>query len=81
VAQLNRAHSNDRVYVTLLDHSAQAEFEAQALPSVPLSMANVLEPLKTSQKLQLNSESAMEAGSVATGYAVSGMQVLTLDVH
>jgi hypothetical protein len=44
-------------------------------------MANVLEPLKTSQKLQLNSESAMEAGSVATGYAVSGMQVLTLDVH
>ena len=46
VAQMNRRHANDRVYVTLLDHAAQAELDGQALPGVPLSMANVLEPLK-----------------------------------
>ena len=32
VAQMNRAHTNDRIYVTLLDHTAQAELDAQSLP-------------------------------------------------
>jgi hypothetical protein len=81
VAQINRMHANDRIYVTLLDHTAQAELDAQALPEVPLSMANVLEPLKASQKMQLTGESMVEAGSVGTGYAVSGAQVLTLEVR
>jgi hypothetical protein len=81
VAQMNRAHENDRIYVTLLNHTAQAELEAQALPGVPLSMANVLEPLRTAQKVQLTGESAVEAGSTEVGYAVSGSQVLTLEVR
>jgi hypothetical protein len=81
VAQMNRMHEDDRIYVTLLDHTAQAELDAQALPGVPLSMANVLEPLKMAQKLQLTGESVVEAGSVETDYAVSGSQVLTLEVR
>lgn len=81
VAELNRQHENDRVYVTLLDHSAQAALDTQSLPGVPLSMANVLEPLKAAQKLQLTGESAVEAGSAPSDYAVSGVQVLTLDVQ
>jgi hypothetical protein len=81
VAQLNLLHANDRVYVTLLDHAAQAALDASSLEEVPLSMANVLEPLKASQKLQLTGESVVEAGSAGTEYAVSGAQVLTLDVR
>jgi SpoIVB peptidase S55 len=78
VAELNRMHANDRVYVTLLDHATQAVLEGEALPGVPLSMANVLEPLKDAQKMQLTGESAVESGSVDAGYAVSGSQVLNL---
>ncbi len=78
VAAMNRMHANDRVYVTLLDHTAQAVLEGQALPGVPLSMANVLEPLKEAQKMQLTGESVVEAGSTEAGYAVSGSQVLNL---
>jgi hypothetical protein len=81
VAQINRMHSNDHIYVTLLDHSAQAELDALALPEVPLSMANVLEPLKAAQKMQLTGESVVEVGSMETGFAVSGLQVLTLNVR
>jgi hypothetical protein len=81
VAQLNRMHDNDRVYVALLEHSPQAVLDAEALPEVPLSMANVLEPLKAAQKMQLTGESAVEAGSVGTGYAVTGSQVLTVNVR
>ena len=78
VAQINRMHSNDRVYVTLLDHAAQAVVEGEALPVVPLSMANVLQPLKDAQKMQLTGESVVEVGSAEAGYAVTGSQVLSL---
>jgi hypothetical protein len=80
VAALNRMHANDRVYVTLLDHTTQAVLEGEALPDVPLSMANVLAPLKEAQKMQLTGESVVNAGSVDAGYAVSGYQVLNLMV-
>jgi len=78
VAAMNRMHANDRVYVTLLDHATQAVLEGEALPGVPLSMANVLEPLKEAQKMQLTGESVVAAGSAEAGYAVTGSQVLNL---
>jgi hypothetical protein len=81
IAQMNRAHANDRVYVTLLEHEPQAALETETLAGVPLSMANVLEPLKASQKVQLTGESAVEAGSAAVGYALTGSQVLTVEVE
>jgi hypothetical protein len=78
VSELNRMHDNNRVYVTLLEHQAQAVFDGGALPSMPLSMANVLEPLKTEQRMQLTGESVVEAGSTEAGYVVSGSQILNL---
>jgi hypothetical protein len=78
VADLNRMHANDRVYVTLLSHEAEAVLDGVAMPGVPLSMANVLEPLKAAQKMQLTGESVLEVGSAETGYALSGSQVLNL---
>jgi hypothetical protein len=81
VAQINRLHDNDRVYVTLLDHAAQAVLESETLPAVPLSMANVLSPLKDAQKMQLTGESLVELGSAETGYAVTGSQTLNLVVR
>jgi len=81
VAQMNRAHSNDRVYVTLLEHAAQAVLETGTLPEIPVSMANVLEPLKDDQRMQLSGESALALGSADVEYAVSGSQVLRLVVR
>ncbi len=81
VADMNRQHANDRIYVTLLNRTAQAVLEGEALPGVPLSMANVLGPLKDAQRMQLNGESLEELGSLETGYAVSGSQVLNLTIR
>jgi hypothetical protein len=81
VTQLNASHANDCIYVALLTHDVQAQLDSQALPGIPLSMANVLEPLKSAQKVQLTGESVAEAGSIATDYAISGSQILTLDVR
>lgn len=81
IDQMNRLHSNDKVYVTLLSREAQAVLEGETLPGVPLSMANVFGPLKDSQKLSLSGESVVEVGSAEAGYAVSGSQVLNLIIR
>lgn len=81
VTELNRLHPNDAIYVTLLDHAAQAVLESSALTEVPLSMANVLDPMKDAQKVQLNGESALELGAIPTGYSVIGSQVLNLVIR
>ncbi|NYF80006.1 SpoIVB peptidase S55 domain-containing protein [Granulicella arctica] len=81
VAMMNRARANDGVFVTLLEHTPQAVLGGGTLPEVPLSMANVLEPLKGNQEMQLTGESAIGIGSVETDYAVSGSQVIRLSVR
>ncbi len=81
VHRLNSKHRNNRVYVALLDRSAQAVLDAAALPEVPLSLANVLNTLKDSQRLRLNGESVLELGSKEMAGAVSGSQVLQLTVR
>jgi hypothetical protein len=81
VEQMNRLHDNDKVYVTLLSREAQVVVEGETMPGVPLSMANVMGPLKEAQRMQLNGESVVEAASADTGYVVSGSQVLTLVIR
>ncbi|HYK35446.1 SpoIVB peptidase S55 [Alloacidobacterium sp.] len=81
IEQLNNLHENDRLYVTLLEPSPQAVLDGRTLASVPVSMANVLEPLRQNQKLTLNGESAVPMASVAVGNVLSGEQVLTLQVE
>jgi len=81
IDQLNQDHANDRIYVTLLRHEAQAVVDGATMPAVPLSMANVLEPLKAQQKMQLTGETAAELGSAETAYAVSGTVVMTIKVR
>jgi hypothetical protein len=77
---LNRGHRNDRLYVTLLTHDAQTALEGGTMGAVPLSMANVFESQKAEQRIQVTGESAVELGSVDTGFALTGSQILTLKV-
>ncbi len=81
VAQLNRTHANDRLYVTLLDHETQAITAADALPSLPPSMVNALQPLRESREISFTGETAHVAGSTPLNAAVSGSQVLTLRIR
>jgi hypothetical protein len=81
IAALNRLHPNDRLFAAVLDHVPQAVLEGGTLPELPISMANVFEPLKQTQKLQLNGESVLATASTETGYALSGSQVVTLTIR
>jgi hypothetical protein len=81
IAQLNSLHANDRLYVTLLAPDAQAAIEGRTLTALPLSMANVLEPVRDNRGMTLNGESAVPLASVALDAVLSGQQVVTLRVE
>ena len=59
----SRLHSADRLYVSLLVPETQAGLDGQTLQSLPLSVANALEPMRSAQQAGLNGETALiEAG-------------------
>jgi hypothetical protein len=81
LAQAQLKHAADRVYVSLLVPETQAGVGGQTLTSVPLSMANTLEPLRTAQDANLNGESAQVAAEVSAGGVLNGFQVLNLRIE
>jgi hypothetical protein len=66
--------------VSLLVPETQAGVDGQALSSLPLSVANALEPQRTALDVNLNGESAELAGEAPAGGVLSGFQILTLHV-
>ena len=74
-------HPADHIYVSLLVPETQAGIEGQTLTSLPLSVANALEPLRSSQDLNLSGESAIVTADVPTLGPVSGFQILNLRIE
>jgi hypothetical protein len=81
LAQARSLHPADRLYVSLLAPETQAGMEGQTLTSLPLSIANALEPLRTGQDVSMNGESALVAGQAAAGGVLSGYQILNLHIE
>jgi hypothetical protein len=81
LAQNIRQHPADRIYVSLLAPEAQAGMAGQTLTSLPLSVANALEPVRTTQDINLNGESAEMAGDAPAGGVLSGFQILNVYVQ
>jgi hypothetical protein len=81
LAQARRLHSADQVYVSLLTPETQANMEGQTLTSLPLSMANALEPLHAIQDVNMNGESAVVAGQAQAGGVLAGFQILNLHIE
>ena len=81
LAQARHQHPADRVYVSLLVPETQAGMAGQTLSSLPLSVANALEPLRTAQDVNLNGESAEVESEAPAGGVLSGFQVLNLRIE
>jgi hypothetical protein len=60
---------------------AQAGVGGQTLASLPLSVANAMEPLRTVNDVNLNGESAEVAGDAPAGGVLSGFQILSLRIE
>ena len=67
--------------MSLLVPETQAGMEGQTLTSLPLSVANALEPLRAAQDASLNGESAEVEADAPAGGVLSGFQVLNLRIE
>jgi len=81
LAQASRQHPADRLYVSLLVPETQTEMAGQTLTSLPLSVANALEPLRAAQDASLNGESAELTAEASAGGVLNGFQVLNLRIE
>ncbi len=81
IARLNQLHPNNLLYATLLVPVPQARVQGHNLPAVPLTMANILQPVENNGSFSIDGETAIALGSEHLDMAVAGSQVLTLDVQ
>ena len=80
IALLNKEHSNSQVYVSLLEPNPQAMVSDNVMPTLPLSVINVMDSMRSTQEMVVVGESATSEASVAVDYVVSGAQVITINV-
>ena len=59
----------------------QAGVGGQTLSSLPLSVANALEPLRAAQDVNLNGESAEVESETPAGGILNGFQILNLRIE
>ena len=81
IALLNKEHSNSQVYVSLLEPNPQAMVDDKVMPTLPLSVMNVMDGLRGSQDMVVVGESAVDAASSQVDYVVSGSQIITLTIR
>jgi len=81
LAEVRDQHAADNVYVSLLAPETQAEIHGQTYTSLPLSVANALEPLRNAQDAGLNGESAELVGEAPAGGVLTGFWILNLNIE
>jgi hypothetical protein len=81
ISMLNKEHSNNRVYVSLLEADPEVMVADKLMPTLPLSVMNVMDNMRGTQEMVVFGESAVnEASTEPLDYVVSGAQVLTVNV-
>jgi hypothetical protein len=80
IALLNKEHSNSRLYVSLLEANPQAVVEDKVMPTLPLSVINVMEGMRGTQDMMVVGESSVSEASTPLDYVVTGQQVITVNV-
>src|SRR5271169_5185899 len=80
IALLNKEHTNSQVYVSLLEANPQAMVNDNVMPTLPLSVMNVMDGMRGSQDMVVVGESATTEASTPVDYVVSGAQIITLNI-
>ncbi len=81
IALLNKERANDRVYVSLIDSDPEAMVADKVMPTLPLSVMNVMDNMRGTQDMVVLGESSVsEASTEPLDYVVSGAQMLTISI-
>src|SRR5579859_299457 len=81
IALLNKEHSNNRLYVSLLENDPEARVADKVMPTLPISVMNVMDGMRGNQEMIVSGESNVdETATPSLDYVVSGAQLLTVTV-
>lgn len=81
IALLNKERANDRVYVSLIGSDPEAMVADKVMPTLPLSVMNVMDNMRGTQDMIVLGESSVsEASTDSLDYVVSGAQMLTINI-
>jgi hypothetical protein len=81
IALLNKEHANNRLYVSLLEADPEARVADKVMPTLPISIMNVMDGMRGNQEMIVNGESSVdETATPPLDYVVSGAQLLTVTV-
>jgi hypothetical protein len=81
IGVLNKQHVNNRVYVSVLDADPEAMVADKVMPSLPLSVMNVMDGMRGTQDMTVLGESSVsETSTKPLDYVVSGAQLLTITI-
>jgi hypothetical protein len=81
IALLNKERANNRVYVSLFEADPEAMVADKVMPTLPLSVMNVMENMRGTQDMVVLGESSVnEASTDPLDYVVSGAQVLLINI-
>ena len=81
ISLLNKEHSNNRVYVSLLEADPEARVADKVMPTLPISVMNVMDGMRGNQEMIVSGESNVdETATAPLDYVVSGAQLLTVTV-
>lgn len=80
IASLNKERVNHRLYVSVLQAQPQALVEDKVMPTLPLSVINVMDGLRGTRDMVVMSESSVDESSTALDYVVTGAQLLSVMV-
>jgi hypothetical protein len=77
---LNKEHANNNLYVSLLEANPEAMVDDKVMPTLPLSVMNVMQGMHGAQDMFVSGESAVDETSTPMDYVVSGSQLLTVQI-
>ncbi len=80
IALLNKEHSNSQVYISLLEANPQAMVDDKIMPTLPLSVMNVMDGMRGTQDMVVVGESAVNEAAAPVDYVLTGSQVITLNI-
>jgi hypothetical protein len=80
IALLNKEHPDDRLYVSMLQPNPEAMVQDKVMPTLPLSVMNVMEGMRGTQDMVVVGESAVNEASTSLDYVVSGAQIISIIV-
>jgi hypothetical protein len=81
IAILNREHASNRIYVSLLEADPEVMVADKVMPTLPLSVMNVMDGMRGTQDMVVLGESSVnETSTQPLDYVVAGGQLLTITV-